>query len=152
MWASKWTEHLPRKDSIAQRVLQFLMQLGHHSRQGKGSVQFNHSVMAHSLRPHELQHARLPCPSPIPWAYSNSCPLSRWCHPNISTSVILFSSHLQSFLAPGSFPNSVLHIRWPKYWSFTFNISPFNKYSGLIFFKMDWLDLPAVQGTLKSLL
>ena len=102
MWASKWTEHLPRKDSIAQRVLQFLMQLGHHSRQGKGSVQFNHSVMAHSLRPHELQHARLPYPSLTPRAYSNSCSLSQWCHPTISSSVFSFS-HLQSFPASGSF-------------------------------------------------
>ena len=102
MWASKWTEHLPRKDSIAQRVLQFLMQLGHHSRQGKGSVQLNHSVMAHSLRPHELQHARLPYPSLTPRAYSNSCSLSQWCHPTISSSVFSFS-HLQSFPASGSF-------------------------------------------------
>ena len=70
------------------------------------SVQFSRSVMSDSLRPHEQQHARLPCPSPTPWAYSNSCPLSRWCHPTISSSVIPFSFCLQSFPASGSFPIS----------------------------------------------
>ena len=70
------------------------------------SVQFSHSVVSNSLRPHELQHARPPCPSPTPGAYSNSCPLSRWCHPIISSSVIPFSSHLQSFPASGFFPMS----------------------------------------------
>ena len=70
------------------------------------SVQFSHSVMSDSLRPHGLQHTRPPCPSPTPGAYSNSCPLSRWCHPTISSSVIPFSSHLHSFPASGSFPMS----------------------------------------------
>ena len=117
------------------------------------SHQFSRSVVSDSLQPHGLQHARLPCPSPTPRACSNSCPLSRWCHPAISSSVIPFSSHLQSFPASESFSNeSVLRIRWPKYWSFSFSISPSNEYSGLISFRMDWLDLPAVQGTLKSLL
>ena len=79
------------------------------------SVQFSCSVVSDSLQPHGLQHARLPCPSPTPWACSNSCPLSWWCHPTISSSVIPFS-HLQSFPASGSFPNdSVLHIRWSKF-------------------------------------
>ena len=68
------------------------------------SVQSSHSVMSDSLWPHRLQHARLPCPSPAPRAYSNSCPLSRWCYPTISSSVIPFSSCLQSFPASGSFP------------------------------------------------
>ena len=68
------------------------------------SVQFNHSVVSDSLRPHRLQHARPPCPSPTPRVHSNSCPLSRWRHPTISSSVIPFSSHLQSFPASGSFP------------------------------------------------
>ena len=68
------------------------------------SVHFSHSVMSNSLRPHGLQHARLPCSSTTPRAYSNSCPLSRWCHPTISSSVIPFSSYLQSFPASGSFP------------------------------------------------
>ena len=69
-------------------------------------VQFSHSVVSNSLRPHGLQHTRLPCPSPTPGAYSNSCSLSRWCHPTISSSVIPFSSHLQSFPASGSFQMS----------------------------------------------
>ena len=70
------------------------------------SVQFSHSVMSESLRPHGLQHARPPCPSPTPGVYSSSCPLSWWCHPTISSSVIPLSSHLQSFPASGSSPMS----------------------------------------------
>ena len=109
--------------------------------------------MSNSLQPHGLQHARPPCPSPTPGVYSNSCPLSQWCHPAISSSVVPFSSCPQSFPASGSFSNeSALCIRWPKYWSFSFNISPSNQHPGLISFRMDWLDLLAVQGTLKSLL
>ena len=72
------------------------------------SVQFSRSVMSNSSWPHGLQHARLPCPSPSPRVYSNSCPLSRWCHPIISSSVVPFSSRLQSFPASGSFPMSQL--------------------------------------------
>ena len=71
-----------------------------------GSVQFSHSVMSNSLRPHEPQHARSPCPSPTPRVHPNSCPLSRWCHPAISSSVIPFSSGPQSFRASGSFKMS----------------------------------------------
>ena len=71
-------------------------------------IQFSHSVMTDSLWPHELQHARPPCPSPTPGVYSNSCPLSWWCHPTISSSVIPFSSRPQSFPASGSFPMSQL--------------------------------------------
>ena len=88
------------------------------------SVQFSRSVMSDSLRPHESQHTRPPCPSPTPGVYSNSCPLSQWCHPTISSSVIPFS-------LPSIFPSikvfsneSAIHIRWPKYWSFSFSISP----------------------------
>ena len=117
------------------------------------SVQFSHSVVSDSLWPHGLQRVRLPCPSPTSRAYSNSYPLSCWCHLTISSSIIPFSS------CPPILPRirffseeSVLHIRWPKYWSFSFSISPSNEYSGLISFRMDWLDLLAVQGTLKSLL
>ena len=69
-------------------------------------VQLNHSVMSNSLWPHVLQHARPPCPSPTPRVYSNSCPLSRWCHPTISSSLVPFSSCLQSFPASGSFQMS----------------------------------------------
>ena len=79
------------------------------------SFQFRQSVMSDSLQPHGLQHARPPCPSPTPGVHSNSCPLSRWCHPTISSSVIPFSSRLQSFPALRGFSNeSTLHIRWPK--------------------------------------
>ena len=104
------------------------------------------------LQPHGLQHTRLPCPSPMPKACSNSCPSNQWCHLTISSSVIPFSC-LQSFPAIRVFSSeSVLHIRWPKFWSFRFSISPSNEYSVLISFRTDWLDLLAVQGTLKSLL
>ena len=72
------------------------------------SVQFSHSVVSDSLRPHELQHARPPWPAPTPRVYSNSCPLSQWCHPTISSSVVPFSSHPQSFPASGSFQMSQL--------------------------------------------
>ena len=115
-------------------------------------VEFSYSVLSNSLRPCGLQHTRLPCPAPNPRAYSNSRPLSQWCHPTISSSVTPFSSHLQSFPALGSFPETVLHIRWPKGCSFSFSISPSNEHPGLISFRMDRLDLLAVQGTLKSLL
>ena len=115
-------------------------------------VEFSRSVVSDSLWPHRLQHARPPSPSPTPRLYSNSCSLSQWCHPAISFSVVPFSSCLQSFPASWSFQMSVLHIRWPKYWSFSFSISPSDEYSGLISFRMDWLDLLVVQGTLKSLL
>ena len=84
-------------------------------------------------------------------AAAAACSLSWWCHPTVSSSVFPFSSRSQSFPASGSFQMS-LHIGWPKYWSFSFSISPSNKYLGLISFRMDWLDLLAVQGTLKSLL
>ena len=106
--------------------------------------------MSDSLRPHGLQHAWLPCPSPTPKASLNSCPSSQRWHPTISPCCPLL-------LLPSIFPSimvfaneSVLCIRWPKYWHFS--ISPSNEYSGLISFRMDWLDLLAVQGTLKSLL
>ena len=118
----------------------------------KDSVQFSHSVMSDSLRPHGLQHTRLPCPSPTPGGCSNSCPSSQWYHPMMESWVVPFPSRPQSFPASGLFNESVLHIRWPKYWSFSFSISPSKEYSVLISFRMDWLDLLAVQGTLKSLL
>ena len=72
----------------------------------KRVLQFSRSVVSNSLQPHGLQHARFPCPSPTPGVYSNSCPLSQWCHPTISSTVIPFSSCLQSFPASGSFPMS----------------------------------------------
>ena len=103
--------------------------------------------MSDSLRPGGLQHTRLPCPSTAPGVYANLCPSSRWCHPTISSSVVPFSSHLQSFPASGSFQMSQFFTLGGES-----NISPCNEYSGLISFRMDWLDLLAVQGTLKSLL
>ena len=106
-----------------------------------------------SLRPHELQRTRLPWPSQSPGISSDSCPLSRWCHPTISSSVTHFFFCPQSFPASGSFPVSWAPcLRWPKYWSFSLSISPSNEYSGLISFRIDWFDLLAVQGSLKSLL
>ena len=83
-----------------------LSDLFHFAWQALGLSQFDYSVVSDSLRPHEPQHARPTCPSPTPRVYSNSCPLSQSCHPTISSSVIPFSSHLQSFPAPGSFPMS----------------------------------------------
>ena len=114
------------------------------------SVQFSCSVVSDSLQPHEPQHARPLCPSATPGVYPNSCPLSQ-----PSNNLFLCRPLL---LLPSIFPSirvfsneSALCIRWPKYWSFSFNISPSNEHSGLIF-RMDWLDLLAVQRTLKSLL
>ena len=110
------------------------------------SVQFSCSVMSNSLRPHGLQHTGPPCPSPTLRVHLNSCP---------SNNLILCSPLLSP---PSIFPSirvfsnkSDLRIRWPKYWSFSFNISPSNEHPGLISFRMDWFDL-AVQGTFKSLL
>ena len=117
----------------------------------KPSVQFSCSFVSHSLWPHGLQHARPPCPSPTPGVYSNSC---HWVsdaiqpsHPLSSPSPTVNLPSIRVF-----FNESVLCIRWPRYWSFSFSISPTNEYLGLISFRMDWLDLLAVQGTLKSLL
>jgi len=110
---------------------------------------FSSSVMSDTLKPHGLQHARLPCPSLFPRVCSNSCPLSQWCHPTISTSVVPFC--LQSFPASGYFPMSQLFTSGEylaKYWSFSFSISPSSEYSGLIFFKIDWFDLLDLQRTL----
>ena len=107
--------------------------------------------MSDSFQPHGLQHARPPCPSPAPRVYLNLCPL------------VMPSNHLilchPLLLPPSVFPSirvfsneSVLHIRWPKSWSFSFSISPSNEYSGLISYRMDWLDLLAAPGTCKNLL
>ena len=105
-----------------------------------------------TLWAYELQHTRLPVTSLFPGVCSNSYPLSWWCHSTISSSVSPFSSCLQSFPASESFPVSQLHFRWPKDWGFSFSISPSNKHSGLISFRIDWLDLFTVEGTRKSLL
>jgi len=108
--------------------------------------------VSNTLRPHEPQHARPPCPSPTPGVHSNSCPSSWWWHPAISSPVVPFSSCPQSSQHQGLFQwvNSLHEV--PKYWSFSFSIIPSKEHPGLISYRMDWLDLLAVQGTLKSLL
>ena len=118
-----------------------------------GSVRFSRSVVSDSLRPHGLQHARPPCPSPTPGAWLKL----------MSIESMMPSNHLilchPLLLSPSIFPSirvfsneSALLIRWPKYWSFSFNISSSNEHPGLISFRIDWLDVLAVQGTLRSLL
>ena len=118
------------------------------------SVQFSHSVVSNSLQPHGLQHTRPPCPSPTPRAYLNSSPSCWWCHPTISSSVIPFS-HFQSFPASGSFPISQFFASGCQSIgvsaSASVNDEYSNEYSAMISFRMNWLDLLAVQGTLKSL-
>ena len=104
--------------------------------------------MSDSLRP----HSRPPCPSPSPGVHTDPRPSSQWCHPAISSSVVPVSSYLQSLSASVFSNESTLCMRWPKYWSFSFSISPSSEHPGLISFRVDWLDLLAVQGTLKSLL
>ena len=108
--------------------------------------------MSDSLQPHESQHTSPPCPSPISGVYSDSCPSSQWCHPTISSCrpLLLLSPAPPSIRVFSS--ESALHMRWPNYWSFSFSITPSNEHPGLISFRMDWLDLLAVQGTLKGLL
>ena len=115
------------------------------------SVQFIRSVLSNYLRPHEPQHSRLPCPWPTPGVHPNPCPLSQWCHPTILCHPLL--------PLPSIFPRIrvfsselTLRIRWPKFWSFSFSISPSKEYSELISFRIDRCDLLAVQGVLKSLL
>ena len=113
--------------------------------------QFTHSVMSDSSWPRGPQHASPPCPSPTPRIYSNSSPIE-----SVMPSNCLILCH-PLLLLPSIFPSirvfsneSTRCMRWPKYWSFSFSISPSNEHPGLICFRMDWLDLLAVQGTLKS--
>ena len=117
------------------------------------TVQFSRSVVSDSLHPHGLQHVRLPCPSPTPKACSNSCPLCRWYHPTISSPVIPFSSRLQSFPASRSLPMSQFLTSGSQSIgvSASASVLPMN-IQDWFSFRMDWLDLLAVQGTLKSLL
>ena len=118
------------------------------------SLQFS-SVIQSCLTlcdPMDCSMPGLPCPSPTPEVYQNSCPLSRWCHPTISS---LSSPSPPPSIFPNirvSFNESDLRIRWPKYWHFSLSISPSNEHPGLVSFRMDWLYLFAVQGTLKNLL
>ena len=134
------------KDSCFTEFCCFLSNLN----MNQPSVQFSRSVVSSCLWPHGLQHPRPLCPSPTPWSLLKLMPIE---------SVMPFNHLILCCLLcllPSIFPSisvfsneSVLRIRWPKYWSFSFSISPSNGYSGLISFRMDWLDLLAVQGTLK---
>ena len=114
------------------------------------SVQFSRSVMSDSLQRHEPQHTRPPCPSPTPGTCSNSCPSSRWCHPTISSclSLLLLLSIFPSIKVFSSEP--VLCIRWPKYWNFSFSISPSSEYSGLISFRMTSLIVLQSRGVFSN--
>ena len=106
--------------------------------------------MSDSSRPRGLQHTRPPCPLPFLWVCSNSYPLSQWCHNHLilCCPLLLLPS---IFLSIRVFSNeSVFHIKWPMYWSFSFSINPPNKYMGWISFRIDWFDLLAVQGTLQE--
>ena len=118
------------------------------------SVQFNSvaQLCPTLCDPTDRSTPGLPCPSPAPGVYSKSCPLSQWCHPTISSSVVPSPPALNLSQHQGLFNESAFCIRRPKYWSFSCSISPSSEYSGLISFRMDLLDLLAVQGTLKSLL
>ena len=115
-------------------------------------VHFSRSVVSDSLRPHGLQHIRPPCPSPTPRACSDSCRSSWWCHPAVSSSVVPFSSCLQSFPVSGFFQMSQFFTSGGHSIGVSASASILNEYSGLISFRKHWLDLLAVQGTLKSLL
>ena len=108
--------------------------------------------MSYSLRPHEPQHARPSCPSPTSGAHPNPCPLSWWCHPTISSSVVPFSSCPQSFPTSVSFQKSQLFASCGQSIGVSASTSVLNEHPRLISFRMDWLDFLAVQGTLKSLL
>ena len=140
-WEIQWTKERSRWWSMGSQEVEF------------SSVHVSHSVMSDSLWPHDPQHVRPTCPSPTPGVHQNSCPLNWWCHPAIPSSVHPL------LLPPSILPSnkvfskeSAVRMRWPKYWTFNFNISPSSEHAGLISFRMDWLDLLAVQGTLKSLL
>ena len=118
---------------------------------GISSIQFSSvSQSCPTLQLQESQYTRPPGPSPTAEVHPNPCPLSRWCHPTISSSVVPFCP--QSLPASVFSNESTLHMRWPKYWSFSLSVSLSNEHQGLISFRMDWLDLLAVQGSLKSLL
>ena len=153
VWRYSGIQHSHKKEHIWVTSNEVDEPRAYYAELNKSEVQFSSSVVSNSLWPHGLQHTRLLCPSPTPGVYSNPCPLSQCCHPTISSSVVPFFSHLQSFPASGSFPMSQLFASGGQtIGSFSFNISPSNEHSGLISFRMDWFDLLAVQWTLKSLL
>ena len=142
----EWADKFHKTHFYYISIKRLIGSLGH-------SVQFSCSVVSNSSQPHGLQHARPPCLSPTPGVYSNSCPVSRWCHPAIWSSFVPFSSCLQSFPASGSFQMSQLFTSGGQSIGVSaLNISPSNEHPGMIPFRMDCLDLLAVQGNLKSLL
>ena len=146
-------DHKGLHEGESKRARRIIRNVESNGNQGKSLVQFSWSVLSNSLWPRGLQHVRNPCPSPTPGVYPNSCPLSRWCHPTISSSVIPFSSCFQSFPTSGSFPKSQLFAWGGQSTGVSASsISPSNEHPGLISFRMDWLDLLVVQGTLRSLL
>ena len=106
---------------------------------------FGHSILSNCLQVHRLQHTKLPCPSLSPRVCSNSCPLMPSNHLVLCRPLLLLSSVFPRIRVFSS--ESAVHIRWPKYWSFSFSISPSNEHSGLISFRIDWFDFLAVQGT-----
>ena len=140
-------------DNFSEAFLPYLLKNLHAKEYKYYSVQFSLSVVSDSLRTHESQHTRPPYPSPTAGVYSNTYPSSQWCPP--SRLILCRPLLLLPPLPPSIrvFSNeSTLRMKWPKYWSFSFSICPSNEHPGLISFRMNWLDLLAVQGTLKSLL
>ena len=159
MWNLKLAPYPEDKERLKTETDQSRLASSRFNKQGDlhlrlvfSSVQFSRSLMSYALWPHGLQHARPPCPSPTPEAYPNSCPLRRWCLPTISSSVVTFSSHLQSFPASGSFQMSQLFTSGGQSIGVSASACLSNAYSGRISFWMDWLDILAVQGTLKNIL
>ena len=145
-WSLYWGQEL-WLDCTIYELLFFASEVIWNAAAKSSSIQFIRSVVSDSLQPHKSQNTRTPCSSRTPRVHSNSCPSSQWCHPAISSSVGPFFS-IRVFCN-----ESTLRTRWPKYWSFSFNISPSNEHPGLISFRISFrMDLLAVQGTLKSLL
>ena len=151
-WFSKYISQISSISNTNELARSINSQVRDSQMEPRNLLLFSLSVVSGSLWPHGLQHARLPCPSLSPRACSNSCPLSPWCHPTISSSVTSFSSGPQSFPASGSFPVSQLFAAGGQTWRFSISISPSSEYSGLISFSIYWFDLLAVQGTLERLL
>ena len=141
---SLWTNYIHKCS-----IISVLFQMSHNP---DNSVQFSRSVVSDSLRPHELRHARPPCPSPTPGVHSNSCPLSPWCHPAISSSVVPFSPAPNPSQHQGLFQWVNYSHEVSKVLEFKLQHQSFQWNSGLISFRTDWFYLLAVQGTLKSLL
>ena len=133
-WLKRHSEEICERILKRHVILLFIFPFSYwinNLKQSRKSVQFCHPVMSNSLQPHEPQDTRPPCPSPTPRVYPNSCPLSQWCYRTISFYIVPFSS------CPQSSNESALHIIWPKYWSFSFDINPSNEHSGLISLRMD---------------